>query len=65
MKDKAAAIDFMRGSLRTEQERLKHQLKMVEVFPESKWATDMHREAGYTAIRCEYYADAIEALEKL
>jgi hypothetical protein len=65
VKDKAAALEFMRGQLEFEKRNLTHQLKMVEMFPETKWATDMHKDAAWTQLRIEHYADAIEALEKL
>lgn len=65
MKDKTAALDYMRQLLITQQQRLAHELKMVEMFPATTWATDMHQSAAYAAIRAEYYADAIEALENV
>lgn len=63
MKDKAAALEYMRQMRTQHEQRLAHELKMVEMFPETSWATDMHKSAAYTQLFAEHYADAIEALE--
>lgn len=64
MKDKDAALDYMRGQLHSQQLRLDHELKMVEMFPATTWANEMHKECAWTKLRIEYYEDAIEALEQ-
>jgi hypothetical protein len=64
VKDKVAALGFMRSQLEFEKRNLTHHLKMVEMFPATTWAVDMHKEAAWTQLRIEHYADAIEALEQ-